>query len=185
MTKVIEAGSKPVKKPARKQVLIRQKMIAVELALAKLGIRERGGNNRGPWVRKFLREVGLPQGYPWCAAFQSWALDKAAGRKLPIESASVAAIYGYGKEHGWVVSRPLRGDLACYDFDGDGQYNDHIELVVKVLRLGPTLVLRVVGGNTSSGVAGSQADGDGVWLRTRVIDRNRVGFVRIPGKAPA
>lgn len=167
------------------QVLLRDKLVTVELALAKLGIREQGGNNHGPWMDKFAAEVGLPAGYPWCAEFQSYSIHKAAGRKLPIESASVAAIYNYGKQHGWTVARPFRGDLACFDFDGDGQYDDHIELVVKVLGLGPVLTLQTVGGNTSSGISGSQADGDGVWLRRRVIARKAVAFVRIPGSVPA
>lgn len=171
------------RRPAR--ILLRQKLVRVEEAAARLGIHEVGGNNQGPWVKKFLAEVGLPQGYPWCAAFQSYELHQAAGEKLPIESASVEAFYDYGKAHGWIVTRPLRGDLVCFDFDGDGRFNDHIELVDKVLALGPVFTLRTIGGNTSSGVAGSQADGDGVWLRTRVVSRRAVAFVRIPGTVKA
>lgn len=171
-------------KPTPKVVLIRNQMVTAEVALAKLGIHEQGGNNHGPWVAKFLAEVGLPQGYPWCDAFQSYVEHQVAGGKLPIESASVGQTYATAKQLGWVVQRPFSGDLACFDFDGDGQFDDHIELVVKVLGLGPMLTLQTVGGNTSSGVVGSQADGDGVWLRRRVIARSRVAFVRIPGSIP-
>lgn len=178
-----KAVAKPPVKPAG--LLIRNRMVMCELALAKLGIRETGGNNHGPWVKKFLASVGLPEGFPWCDAFQSYVEEQVAKKKLAVSSASVGATYAAAKKNGWVVTRPLRGDLACYDFDGDGQFNDHIELVVKVLGLGPMLTLQVVGGNTSSGVSGSQADGDGVWLRRRVIARSRVGFVRIPGSVPA
>jgi hypothetical protein len=176
----------PTKAPAKpRTILIRSKLITAELALAKLGIHEQGANNHGPWVKKFLAEVGLPEGYAWCDAFQSYVEHQVAGGRLPIESASVAQTYATARQLGWLVTRPFRGDLVLYDFDGDGQYNDHIELVIKVLHLGPTLILRTVGGNTSSGIAGSQADGDGVWLRTRTIARNRVAFARIPGSVPA
>lgn len=174
---------KPVKKP--KMILIRQKLLTAELAAARLGIHEVGGNNHGPWVKRFLAEVGLPEGYAWCDAFQSFEEDGVAGHKLPIESASVGQTYAIAKQLGWLVTRPLSRDLALFDFDGDGQFDDHIELVDKVLALGPILTLRTIGGNTSSGIAGSQADGDGIWLRTRVIAANRVAFVRIPGKVAA
>lgn len=162
-------------------MLLREKLVRAELAAAKLGIHEVGGNNHGPWVKKFLAEVGLPEGYAWCDAFQSYEEDTVAGHRLPIESASVGQTYAIAKQLGWTVTRPLRGDLVCYDFNGDGRFDDHIGLVVKVLGLGPMLTLQTVEGNTSSGVAGSQGDGDGVFLRRRVVSASSVGFVRIPG----
>jgi hypothetical protein len=164
-------------------VLLREKLVQNELAATKLGIHEVGGNNHGPWVKRFLGEVGLPEGYAWCDAFQSFEMDGVAGHRLPIESASVAQTYATGKKLGWAVSKPARGDLVCYDFDGDGQFNDHIGLVVGVLGLGPVLTLQTVEGNTSSGVAGSQGDGDGVFLRRRIVSAKSVGFIRIPGDA--
>lgn len=160
---------------------IREKLVRAELAAAKLGVGEVGGNNHGPWVKKFLAEVGLPEGYAWCDAFQSYEMHVVAGVRLPIESASVAQTYATAQRLGWVVTRPFRGDLVCYDFDGDGCFDDHIGLVVRVLHLGPTLILRTVEGNTSSGKKGSQADGGGVYLRVRTVSRKRVAFVRIPG----
>jgi hypothetical protein len=162
-------------------VLLREKLVQNELAATKLGIHEIGGNNHGPWVKKFLGSVGLPEGYAWCDAFQSFEMEGAAGHRLPIESASVAQTYVTGKNLGWAVTKPARGDLVCYDFDGDGQFDDHIGLVVRVLGLGPMLTLQTVEGNTSSGVAGSQANGDGVFLRRRVVSAKSVGFIRIPG----
>jgi hypothetical protein len=105
-----------------------------------------------------------------------------AGKKLPIESASVAQTYNTAAKLGWLVIKPARGDLVCYDFDGDGQFDDHIGLVVRVVAIGPVLTLETVEGNTSSGNAGSQANGDGVFLRRRVISASKVAFVRIPGE---
>jgi hypothetical protein len=163
-------------------VLLREKLVQNELAATKLGIQEVGGNNHGPWVKKFLGEVGLPEGYAWCDAFQSFEMDGAAGHRLPIESASVAQTYATGKKLGWAVSKPARGDLVCYDFDGDGQFDDHIGLVVGVRTLGQMLTLQTVEGNTSSGLGGSQEDGDGVFLRRRVVSAKSVRFIRIPGE---
>ena len=162
-------------------MLLREKLVQNELAATKLGIREVGANNHGPWVKKFLGAVGLPEGYAWCDAFQSFEMEGVAGHKLPIESASVAQTYATGKSLGWAVSKPARGDLVCYDFDGDGQFDDHIGLVLKVLSVGPMLTLQTIEGNTSSGVTGSQGDGDGVFVRSRVVSSKSVGFIRIPG----
>lgn len=170
-------------------MLIREKMVRAELAAAKLGIREVGGNNQGPEVKKFLAEVGLPEGYAWCDAFQSYEMHAAAGRRLPIESASVQQTYLAAKLLSWLVQRPRRGDLVLFDWDGDGRANDHIGIVVKVIHLATTkgrlfgsFILKTVEGNTSSGVAGSQSEGDGVYVRTRLVRASMVRFVRIPGQ---
>lgn len=175
------------------QVLIRNKLVTAEVALAKLGIHEQGGDNHGPWVAKFLAETGLPQGYAWCDAFQSYVEHQVAGGRLPIESASVAQTYATAQRLGWVVHRPFRGDLVCFNWEGAGPpFADHIGLVVRILhlpgtrgRLAGNYILRTVEGNTSSGNTGSQSNGDGVYLRTRLINASQVAFVRIPGTVPA
>lgn len=165
-------------------MLLREKLVRAELAAAKLGIKEVGPANHGPAVKKFLKEVGLPEGYAWCDAFQSYEEHVAAGRKLPIESASVWQTYAKARDLGWIVKRPLRGDLVLYDFDGDGQADDHIGIVVRVLSISipGCWSLRTVEGNTGSGSKGSQSDGDGVYVRNRVVKKNSVVFIRIPGK---
>src|SRR3954470_21496878 len=110
-------------------MLLREKLVRAELAAARLGIREGGPNNHGPEVKRFLAEVGLPEGYAWCDAFQSYEEHAAAGRRLPIESAGVAVTFAAAQKLGWVVERPRRGDLVLYDFDGDGRANDHIGII--------------------------------------------------------
>jgi hypothetical protein len=164
------------------RMLIREKLVRAELAAAKLGIHELGGNNHGPWVKRFLAEVGLPEGYAWCDAFQSYQEHAAAGHRLPIESASVEQTYETAKRLGWLVASPARGDLACVNWNAPGPpFGDHILLVVSAVGFGAFWKLRTVEGNTSSGAAGSQGDGDGVWLRTRILRKSTVAFVRIPG----
>ena len=162
---------------------IRELALQYALAEAKRGVHEVGGNNRGPRVHMYLKLVGLGEGYAWCDAFVSWCLRQAAGRRLAIMSAGVGVTYTRARTLGWLVKRPYHADLVLFDFDADGGFDDHIGFVLKVLHLGPWwLTLRTVEGNTSSGKNGSQADGDGVFIRTRVVNRKRVAFVRVPGR---
>lgn len=49
---------------------LRHKLISV--AESQLFVREETGNNDGPQIRKYLRSVGLPEGYPYCAAGMAW-----------------------------------------------------------------------------------------------------------------
>ena len=42
----------------------------------EVGVREIGGNNRGPGPRKYLASVNLGEGYAWCAAFVKWVFNE-------------------------------------------------------------------------------------------------------------
>lgn len=162
--------------------LIRLRALEIALAEAKRGVHEVGGNNRGPRIRMYLRNVGLGEGYAWCDAFVSWCLHVAAGRHIPVESAGVGVTYTRARTLRWLVTRPFRGDLVLFDFDSDSQKDDHIGFVERVLRIrGPFWILRTVEGNTSSGTAGSQDDGAGVYRRFRLVRKSKVAFVRVPG----
>lgn len=154
---------------------------ALRFALTQVGVHETGFNNHGPKIREYLKEVGLPEGYPWCDAFVSYCLHKVGGVHNPVESASVGSSWLAAKRLGWLVSRPLRADLVLYDFNNDGYHDDHIGFVEQVVRLGPILVLRTVEGNTSSGTGGSQTDGGGVYRRLRTVKASSVAFIRVPG----
>jgi hypothetical protein len=173
--------SKAVDRPHRR--LIRTRALAI--AATQLGVHEVGFNNRGPKVAQYLKEVGLGEGYAWCDAFVSWCLHRAAGHRLPVESAGVGVTYQKARELGWVRTRPFAGDLVLYDFDSDNRRDDHIGFVEKVLggvsKRSPIWFLRTIEGNTSSGKSGSQADGGGVYRRWRVVRKSSVAFVRVPG----
>lgn len=43
------------------------------------GVREIGGNNRGPDVDAYLANVNLPPGEPWCCAFVVMGVQEGAG----------------------------------------------------------------------------------------------------------
>ena len=53
-----------------------------EIAANEIGVRERGGDNKGAEISKYLAYVGLGDGYEWCAAFASWCYGQ-AGRSMP------------------------------------------------------------------------------------------------------
>jgi len=54
---------------------IRSAIICV--AESQLDVREATGNNDGKQIKKYLKTTGLPEGYPWCAAYVSWCFEQA------------------------------------------------------------------------------------------------------------
>ncbi len=39
---------------------------------SQIGVKELTGNNDGAQIKAYLKVTGLPEGYPWCAAFCAW-----------------------------------------------------------------------------------------------------------------
>jgi hypothetical protein len=161
-------------------MLVREAAIRRALAYAKAGVHE-WRPNWGPEVGRFLRSTGITFPAAWCMAM--WhSIYKDLGVWLG-GGASVGGFEQWARTRGEIVSRPLRGDLGCWEFTGDG-WPDHVFGVVRVLHLGPVWRIKTVEGNTSSGNAGSQDDGDGVYVRVRYVRTAHVRgatFVRIPG----
>ena len=48
----------------------------VGCAKDEIGVKEKTGNNDGKRVEQYLRHTGLPKGFPWCAACQSFIYSK-------------------------------------------------------------------------------------------------------------
>lgn len=158
----------------------RERALEVALAEAHAGVHEIGGNNRGPMVAAFLASAGIAVPAAWCMAFVHWCYLR-VGLVLG-GGASVGFFEEWGSANGDLVSRPLRGDLGCWDYTHQTGYawGDHVFIVERVLALGPFgFLLKTVEGNT-----GSQTDPNapaGVYRRTRLIPRNQLVFVRVPG----
>jgi peptidoglycan hydrolase-like protein with peptidoglycan-binding domain len=53
--------------------------LAAAIGELKAKAREIGGDNRGPFVRKYLAPAGLDEGLSWCAGFVSWCFMQASG----------------------------------------------------------------------------------------------------------
>lgn len=85
----------------------------------KAGAQEIGGNNRGPWVKKYLEPAGLEEGNSWCASFVSWCYLQACGEdknKMPFAYCPGArALLKQFKDKGW-ASEPQSG---CEPKPGD------------------------------------------------------------------
>lgn len=58
---------------------IGRKALQAAINEIKTGACEVGGNNKGPFVRKYHAPVGVAEGNSWCASFVSWCYMQAAG----------------------------------------------------------------------------------------------------------
>jgi hypothetical protein len=132
------------------------------------------GSNCNP----FSHALGRPC-ERWCADFLA-ARAKALGLELPSYSAStrtMAAAFKFVER--WHTT-PLAGDFGFCDFPDNTSGVQH---VAGIERVDPDGTIWTIEANTSSGVAGSQSNGGGVWRRRRARSIF-VGFGR-PGYAPA
>lgn len=141
-----------------------------EVVINYATVREVGGNNRGPMVEQFLRNVGLPPGEPWCAAFVYSVVDEAAKRialpnPLP-KTGGVGKLWRSAPQH-LKIFGPRRGCIFIH-LNEDGH--------------GHTGFVEAVHGETfgtwegNSNAAGSR-DGGGVWHGVRPVSGYALGFI--------
>lgn len=166
---------------------------ALAYAMLFRGVKEHpAGSNHGPDVwrtdahrRRWRGGIdfwcrlanGVPGGYPWCSAFATSAFHLVGRTVGDPRRALVQAFEQWATREGYIVQRPFRGDLVCYDWNADNWY-DHIGIVERVLALprgGRPFLIRAIEGNTSFG---NDSNGGKVMLRTRRHARCR--YVRIP-----
>lgn len=151
---------------------------ALRHALSQEGVKEHPfGSNSGPQVSAYQATTSLGgTGWPWCAAFVCWAFRMAGLRFSGWNTAYVPDYVATAKagKHGLrVVSAAsvVPGDLACFDWQGDGEC-DHIGVVATKVRSGS---FQCIEGNTSFG---NDSNGGQVMLRDRNV--NSVGcFIRV------
>lgn len=127
------------------------------------------GSLYGRWYAKKRGAYYGTSGVPFCAMFASWCLTDDDGASV-IPGGDFAYVpYGINaaRSAGQLVapSNAAPGDLICFDWDGDG-VADHVGLV----EANYGSWVQTIEGNTSSGAAGSQSNGGGVWRRTRDWD---------------
>ncbi len=139
----------------------------LDTAISYIGTKEKTGHNDGEAIERFLRSVGLNKGNPYCGAFVSYCLTackntfsirSGLARKFKTKN-SIKAKDVFNHK----VKIPA-GSLVIWEkgFSITG----HIGITFKqwVGKYGKT-----VEANTSSGIKGNQADGDGVYQRDREI----------------
>lgn len=127
------------------------------------------GSLYGRWYAKKHGTYYGTSGVPFCAMFASWCLTDDDGNSV-IPGGDFAYVpYGINaaRAAGQLVdpSNAAPGDLICFDWDGDG-VADHVGLV----EANYGAWVQTIEGNTSSGAAGSQSNGGGVYRRSRDWD---------------
>jgi hypothetical protein len=150
----------------------------VDLALAEVGVREVGGNNRGPRIVDYQKATWLAPGpWPWCAAFQCWlvrewlkdpGVRRAFGLTTDAEveawrprTAGAFDFERWGRSKNQIIlpesATAKAGDLVIFDFS-------HIGVVVTD-QIGSTI--ESVEGNTNGKGERDSLSGDGVWRKRR------------------
>ena len=97
----------------------------------------------------------------WCMiAVQYW--HAAVGRALPYKTASCTQLLNWYKEHmpERVLKEPRKGAIAIFKFSSAIYHTGIVESFTAAK-------VTCIEGNTSKGTTGSQANGDGVYRRTR------------------
>lgn len=131
---------------------------ALDEATKLIGVREVGGNNRGPKVEEIIRYA---RGYvpePWCVNFVIWAYGR-AGSKYVKPGYTRAVRYMYPAAGVSRTGSPKPGDIVRFTFD-------HTGLFVRDLGNG---YIETIEGNTgaSGAVSDSTTGGDGVYRKRR------------------
>ena len=125
------------------------------------------GNNGGYWVERFQKVSKAPRGSQWCAAFVNFCLDSAGVKGLPFTGSGLAR--SFATKNKTIKANTFNGELPAGTIivwrRGNTLFG-HAGVIEKWKGTKGT----TVEGNTSSGVKGSQNDGDGVWRRRRSID---------------
>ena len=127
-------------------------------ARRELGVREDPPeSNRVKYNRWYYGRDVMGGAYPWCMAFVQWVFSQ-AGRPLPYKTASCSALLTWYRKNKpeCIVTGPRPGDIIIYTFSHTG--------IVESAQDGTVTAIE---GNTSAGNSGSQANGGGVFRRTR------------------
>lgn len=133
--------------------------LAAAIGELKAGAGEVGGDNRGPWVKKYLAPAGLAEGESWCASFVSWCYMQACGgdkHAMPFAYCPGARnLLEEFKVKGWASApnsgyQPLPGDIVVWWRESLGSWKGHAGFVYQ-LKDG---YLYTIEGNKSSNVQG-------------------------------
>jgi len=135
-------------------------------ARSQIGTVERpAGSNRTPYGAEYGGD-----GQAWCAKFVWWVFRKSLASSLIPKAAFTPTFARWFRDKGQWGNTPRPGAVVFFDFPNDRMHRiSHVGLVEAVNSDG---TITTIEGNTSSGLRGSQRDGDGVWRR-----RRRTGIV--------
>lgn len=132
-------------------------------------VKERTGQNDGPWVEAIQRTTGNKKGDPWCASFVNFVLTIAYRGRNPLPAtASCDVLLETARNRGALVDAPDPGDLFLVMRTPTDAIHTGIVTAVS------PVAVKTIEGNTNTN--GSR-DGWGVFAR----ERRRAGllFVRV------
>jgi hypothetical protein len=147
--------------------------LALAAAIAELGVKE---SPAGSNVVKFSSWYGLTG--PWCAMFATWCYETKGDSPSFVRGSRYAYVPyivsdARGGRYGLsVASSPIAGDLVCYDWQRDGEY-DHVGLF-EAWTGGSSFT--AIEGNTSTS---NNSNGGEVMRRTRSTGGQGTVFVRV------
>jgi hypothetical protein len=171
---------------------------AVDLAVQYEGLKELTNHNDGPEITKWLKNVGLGPGYPYCAAFMYSMYSDAkkelgSDATLTLKSARCSSVYYNARSNPikYKIITPneiflgietLRiGDIPIWTRSPDNvkNFNGHTGLVIEQLN---NKQFKTIEANTRSDNVGDQGEGGGVFLKTRNVNSTSFkikGFIRL------
>jgi surface antigen len=103
-------------------------------------------------------------GQAWCAMFTWWVFREAGGVDLIPKAAYTPAYLSAFQSRGQSDRTPRPGSLVFYNWPDAVNRVQHVGIVEAVNADGSIVTIE---GNTTSGVAGDQSHGGGVWRRRR------------------
>ena len=133
----------------------------IEIAKREIGTVEQSGNRT-----KYGKAYGM-DGVYWCMIFVWWCFRQAGASSLFYgggKCASCSQLMNWAKsQKKWVTGDYKAGDVLIYDFPGNSIKTDH----TGICESWDGYYATAIEGNTSSGISGSQANGDGVYRKRR------------------
>jgi hypothetical protein len=158
----------------------------VYAAEACVGIREQGGNNKGPMVELIQETLGNAAQEAWCMAFMQTCIAYAevkTGVKSPVhESEHCMTVWNKTPVKQRVKIYPARGAMVIWRHGSSSA--GHTGVFLEGVGEG-SKQMKCIEGNTESGLTSSgsvERDGGGVYLTQRSMVKNGtmnvVGFVK-------
>lgn len=110
---------------------------ALQMAKAEMaaGAGEQGGDDRGPFCRKYLAATGLDEGNDWCAAFVSWCFKEGNPGAMSYKpTAGARATLRAFQDKGWAYDAafdrpPMPGDIIVWWRGSKTGWKGHIGIV--------------------------------------------------------
>jgi surface antigen len=131
----------------------------LDVARSQIGTREGAGGRQ-----KYGAAYGM-DGVAWCAQFVWWCFREAGASPLIPKTAYTPTFAAWFQQRGQGDRTPRVGSLVFYNWPGDGV--DRIQHVGIVEAVNADGTITTIEGNTTSGTAGNQSAGGGVWRRKR------------------